>query len=199
MARPVSISREQILETARAVFLQHGFGASTAQIAREAGVSEGSIFKRFPTKEALFFAAMGIPELDLAKEVDPRVGCGEVPANLLALCLVLVEFFRELVPRMSMLWARGGTTPLELCRNQAEPQPLRILKALTRYFEEEMRLGRVRATDPEILARMIQGSMHNFVFMELIGVRVKVPLQAEEYAKSVVDLLWRGAAPEAER
>ena len=59
MARPPSISNQQILDAARAVFLAHGLAkASTVDIARRAGVSEGSIFNRFPTKDDLFRAAM---------------------------------------------------------------------------------------------------------------------------------------------
>ena len=58
MARPVSIQNEAILEAARRVFMQHGYGASCARLARAAGVSEGSLFKHFKTKAALFMAAM---------------------------------------------------------------------------------------------------------------------------------------------
>lgn len=54
MARSRSITDEQILEAARAVFLEDGFSASTLEIARRAGISEASIFKRFSTKENLF-------------------------------------------------------------------------------------------------------------------------------------------------
>ena len=60
MPRPVSIHNDAILEAASQVFLAHGYQASTAEIARRAGVSEGSIFKRFKTKTDLFLAAMDV-------------------------------------------------------------------------------------------------------------------------------------------
>jgi hypothetical protein len=41
MARPVTISDEQILDAARAVFTEKGPRATTAEIAERAGVSEG--------------------------------------------------------------------------------------------------------------------------------------------------------------
>ena len=61
MARPTIIRTEQIVETARLLFLEHGYTLSTASIARKLNISEGSIFKRFKTKDALFAAAMGVP------------------------------------------------------------------------------------------------------------------------------------------
>ena len=56
MARTRTISDEQILDAAQAVFLEQGPQATTSAIADRAGISEGTIFKRFPTKQALFFA-----------------------------------------------------------------------------------------------------------------------------------------------
>src|SRR5215813_14590 len=49
--------RRQIMEGARAVFLAQGFdGASMGEIAREAGVSKGTLYVYFDSKEALFEA-----------------------------------------------------------------------------------------------------------------------------------------------
>src|SRR5215470_10839817 len=58
MVRPARITDSQILVAARDVFLEKGISATTAEVARRAGIAEGSIFKRFPTKEHLFCAAM---------------------------------------------------------------------------------------------------------------------------------------------
>ena len=59
MARPTSIKDETIVAAAREVFLERGIQATTAEVAERAGVSEGSVFKRFKTKSELFRAAMG--------------------------------------------------------------------------------------------------------------------------------------------
>ncbi len=58
MGRPTILSDEKILSAARRVFLERGIRATTAEVAREAGVAEGSLFKRWKTKHALFFAAL---------------------------------------------------------------------------------------------------------------------------------------------
>lgn len=52
--------REQILQTAVALFSQRGFkGTTTKEIARAAGVSEAMVFRHFSTKSDLYDAILG--------------------------------------------------------------------------------------------------------------------------------------------
>jgi AcrR family transcriptional regulator len=54
MARPLSEEkREALLEAASDLIAQLGTGASTAKIAKAAGVSEGTLFTYFPSKDDL--------------------------------------------------------------------------------------------------------------------------------------------------
>lgn len=46
-------NRERILESARAVFAQYGAEAQIDDVARQAGVGVGTVYRHFPTKEAL--------------------------------------------------------------------------------------------------------------------------------------------------
>jgi AcrR family transcriptional regulator len=49
-------NRKRLLDAAAAVFAEHGLEASTAEIARRAGVGQGTVFRRFPTKDDLVAA-----------------------------------------------------------------------------------------------------------------------------------------------
>jgi AcrR family transcriptional regulator len=49
MGRKKTISDDELLDVARRAFVDEGFAASTREIARRAGVSEGVIFQRFQT------------------------------------------------------------------------------------------------------------------------------------------------------
>jgi AcrR family transcriptional regulator len=49
-------NRERLLAVAEEVFATKGTGASTEEIARQAGVGIGTVFRHFPTKEALLAA-----------------------------------------------------------------------------------------------------------------------------------------------
>jgi AcrR family transcriptional regulator len=61
-----STRRQQILETAVQLFARQGVARTTTrQIAREVGVSEGLIFKYFPTKLDLVRAVTGSPHVFL--------------------------------------------------------------------------------------------------------------------------------------
>src|SRR3978361_936925 len=60
--------RRQILDGARRVFLAHGFdGASMGEIARAAGVSKGTLYVYFDSKETLFEALTQAERSSLAE------------------------------------------------------------------------------------------------------------------------------------
>lgn len=49
-------NRERILETAKEAFTRHGADASLDDIARQAGVGAGTLYRHFPTRDALIEA-----------------------------------------------------------------------------------------------------------------------------------------------
>ena len=51
-------NRDRVLEAARAAFGAEGSDASLDEIARRAGVGAGTVYRHFPTKEALFEAVV---------------------------------------------------------------------------------------------------------------------------------------------
>lgn len=196
MARPRTIDTAEILEAARKLFLEKGLDVPTAEIARMAGVSEGSIFKRFATKQALFFAAMGFEDgPEWAAGLPKRVGQGEVDQNLRDLMTQGIAFFHKILPRMMMLWS-SRIKPVELHRQMGtQSGPYLVLDLLTQYVEGEVKLGRLRASQPEVLARMLLGATAHFAFFETLGISVRGKLDADEYVEQVVRTLLRGVAP----
>ncbi|WP_222887915.1 TetR/AcrR family transcriptional regulator [Enterobacter sp. C2] len=50
-------NRERILAAAETVFLEQGAGASLEEVARRAGVGIGTLYRRFPSREALLATA----------------------------------------------------------------------------------------------------------------------------------------------
>jgi len=70
-------TRQQIADTARRLFLARGFDdVPVAEIAREAEVSEATVFNYFPTKEDLVFNRMEVFEEELIGAIRDR-GEGE--------------------------------------------------------------------------------------------------------------------------
>ena len=54
----VQRNRAALLEAAQRHFLQHGVGASLESVAKEAGVGAGTLYRHFPTREALLAAVL---------------------------------------------------------------------------------------------------------------------------------------------
>ncbi|MBN3894963.1 MAG: TetR/AcrR family transcriptional regulator [Nostoc sp.] len=209
MARIPRITNQQILEAARQVFLQQGFGASTLEIAQQAGISEASIFKRFSTKEELFFAAMGIPEKPLwVNELESLCGKGNLKENLINICLQIMEFYRQVLPQIMMLRSRGNAMP-EL--GSKEPRPMLDVKVLTAFLEREINQGRLCPCDPQTVAHILVGSVMNYVFLEQMSSQVSMPTAelaigtylnfgypatgVSVFILSLVDIVWQGIAP----
>ena len=65
-------NRDQILEAAREAFAESGFAVPIDTIAARAGVGPGTVYRHFPTKEALFHAVVTSRLADLVAEARRR-------------------------------------------------------------------------------------------------------------------------------
>lgn len=197
MARIPKITNQQILESAREIFLEQGFGASTLEIAQKAGISEASIFKRFPSKEELFFASMGIPETSpLGKKLDALIGKGNLQQNLIQLSLEILEFNRQVMPRLMMLRSRGNAIPEIFIREDSPPS--KDLKTFTNFLEREMEQKRLRHGNPQAIAMILLGSLMNYVFLEQMQSSEDIPIDNKNdanFAQQLVEIIWSGIAP----
>jgi AcrR family transcriptional regulator len=201
MARPPTITHEQILAAAREVFLAKGIRATVAEVAERAGVAGGSIFNRFPSKEDLFCAAMIAdpdgepPWFELVRQAQAAT---DVKATLIEIGGQLIAFFRQIMPLMMMAWSNAGASGVPQQFEQPDPMPLRGLRTITELFEAQMRAGRIMRCDPLIAARAFLGGIQNFVFFELVmRAQNQPPLPEERFLRGLVDVLWRGLEPKA--
>lgn len=196
MARPVTIRDEDLLDAARAVFVEHGITATTAQVAERAGVSEGTLFNRFKTKDELFQRAMAerfVPH-DFLIELVERIGRGTVRDNLLTAGQKLFDHFRRIMPLMMMHWSNPCDGEMAKFHQRGGPEENR--KLVLRYLEGEMDLGRMRRMEPEIAAWLFVGPLFHAAFYEIgaktRGRKATVP---RHLVVSCVDGLIGGLAP----
>jgi AcrR family transcriptional regulator len=77
--------RQQIIAAATGLFLEEGVGVSTARIARSAGVSNGTLFNVFPTKQNLIDAIYREAKLSMFASLpasgEARFDRGNLRAN----------------------------------------------------------------------------------------------------------------------
>ena len=204
MARPVTIDDDVILAAARAVFLAKGLRGTTAEVARKASVAEGSIFNRFPSKVALFQAAMqpALEDPPWLADLERQVSVGDLAQHMCTIGNHAIDFFGKLMPLLMMAWSSNPAGPAGPAGRHPlggkDPAPLRILARLTAFFAAEMRAGRLRTQSPEVLARAFIGGLQNYVLFELLLKPPRAPrLDRERYVADLVSALWHGASPGA--
>lgn len=197
MSRPTVIQNDTIIAAAREVFLERGLLGTTADVAARAGVSEETIFKRFKSKDDLFRAAMQ-PPMDpaLFAGLAQRVGKGDVREQLEDVGMLALEQFTRLVPFIMTMVSSPGFPGLATAREGSHPAT-RGVRAVMGYLEAEMRLGRLRRSDPEILARTFMGALFNYAFLDTTTTaNLELPLPAPTFVRGLVAVLWAGIEPQ---
>jgi AcrR family transcriptional regulator len=202
MGRPQKITNDEILAAARQVFLDQGAGASTADIAERAGISEASIFKRFATKQDLFMAAIGITKLPAwVKELSNKTPTFAIKSELTAICSEMLAFYQEVLPRVLMMMMSPG----DLLRSrQFIPPPVRDSQLLAGFLERAIAAGHLRACDHMAVAHMIVGAINNYVTTQTMLSKLSLPndsspifsLKPSEFVHNLIEILWFGIAPE---
>ena len=153
---PESDKRRQILDGARQVFMGAGFdGASMGEIARTAGVSKGTLYVYFDSKEALFEALTleekrGLAEaLFLLDADDP-----DVAAVLTRLgTTYLIEMVRpEHVAVIRMVIGACEKFP-RLGQAFFEAGPAMGVARLAAYLDAQVAAGRLKAADTNLAAK----------------------------------------------
>jgi AcrR family transcriptional regulator len=189
VARTATITTDQILSAARAVFLEQGINATTVDVANRAGISSASIFKHFPTKDALFFAAMSEPPRRIWNpELESMVGHGDTKADLLLIAKRIAAYTADLLPRMMMLRS-SGQQPLP-----AAPRVEDDFVALTTYLGREMALGRIARGDPTVPALALLHANAGYA-MNVAVQAARPSFDTSGFLEDFVLMLWQGLEP----
>ena len=186
-----------MVEAAERVMRERGLARSTTrEIAREAGFSEGALYKHFDSKEELFLHVLAerLPSfVALSKELPGRVGVGTVEETLGEVARTSLAFFARGVPMFASIFSE----PALLSRHTQEIRrrgggPHRANEAVAAYLQAEQRLGRVREdADPEAAAAMLLGACFQRAFLRQFLAEEADPAEEEGFARDVVGTLMR--------
>lgn len=195
MARPRTISDQQILEAARDCFLEHGPSVATDVIAERLGVSPQALFKRFQNKQELMLTAL-VP--DGQPSWIPLVEAGpddrSLEEQLTGILSELAEFFVDISRRMSVLrWS--GMAPQDLFSRFDEPPPLVDIRVLAGWLRRASGRGLIRDIDFRATAMLMLTSMHGPAMLsDMLGQHPTGHTQ-EEYVAFMVNTLLQGLLP----
>lgn len=194
VGRKKTISDAQLLDVARAAFVEEGFSASTKKIAGLAGVSEGVIFQRFVTKEDLFFAAMIPPPVDLNGILHHPRAQGLKLIELVTLSMI--EYFRTTLPVLIPLMSHPSFQFEEFARRHPDSPMVTLRRRLVEFIVEQQLAGNIGPVQPGAAAFAIWSAAHAVAFFEAMGAHGG-KFDAG-IVRATVECLWRGLAPPGE-
>jgi AcrR family transcriptional regulator len=189
--------RERIVAAATRVISERGVtGATTKEIARAAGVSEGSLYNHFESKTALFGAAFGAVAAGIREamgELAGSVGRGTVDGNLERLATAAIRFYRELLPMAGPALADHDVTSwLRRGMPVRGAGPIMGQLALVGYLEAERDAGRLAPTaQPGLIAAALLGACLQHAFTSILTepavmASASMPTGPDEYARGIV-------------
>jgi AcrR family transcriptional regulator len=162
-----SAKRRQIIEGARALFLAQGFdAASMGEIARSAGVSKGTLYVYFDSKESLFEAIVEDERRAQAEQVFSLDSDNhDVAAVLTRLGVAYVRFLARpaAVSAIRTVIAIAERMP-EIGRKFYEFGPQCGIGRLAKYLEDQLKAGVLKIDDCEVAAAQFLDSCQSTMF-----------------------------------
>jgi AcrR family transcriptional regulator len=196
-------TRERILAAAREVMLGKGLvRATTKEIARTAGLSEGTLYNHFANKEELFLCTLNeLPSgfVSLMRGLHERAGTETVQSVLEQIARSALDFYSEAIPMGASFFA----DPELLARHRELLQqrgagPQRANEAVAAYLRAEQGIGRVRGdADPDAVAYMLLGALYQYVYWrQFLGQPVQ-PQADDRFVNGLLSSLNRIVTPVA--
>jgi AcrR family transcriptional regulator len=106
-------NRAAILAAAESVFAESGPSASTEQVAARAGVAIGTVFRHFPTKDALLRALMNDLLVRLAADAAALIAAGEPASALFTFFALVIDRAATKKTVTDLLSAQGTSVQAE--------------------------------------------------------------------------------------
>jgi AcrR family transcriptional regulator len=192
--------RRQILDGARQVFLADGFdGASMGSIARAAGVSKGTLYSYFESKEGLFERLIQDERASLAEatfrldadDPDTRAVLRRLGRSFLAM-LVRPEH----VAAVRMVIGAADKLP-RLGQAFYEAGPRQGVARLAAYLDRQVAAGRLEIPDTEVAAQQFLDLCSGPVLKRLMFAVTPAPDQAmaEQQVERALAMFYSAYGP----
>lgn len=183
--------RAQILQAARAVFIEKGFLSARVQdVAKRAGLSKGAVYFYFPSKRELFLALVNVENestysfLDEA-ERDPR----PVALKLIDLSRRYLDYFavREHPPRFFLMMSEQAIRDEEI-QEEVHAVHHSFVDAAARLVAQGIAEGTFRELDPIAVAELLKALVDGLAGEAAVGVRP----DHDRLARDGIQVLLRG-------
>ncbi len=178
-------TRGQLIAIARRMFAEHGYeDTSIEAILREAGVSRGSLYHHFASKEALFEAVAEDVETSVGEQTLAAAGGSDTPvAALSAGFLAWIRLAGDPVVRRILLIDAPSVLGWERWRSMEEHHALGLIRAALQVIADE---GKLRPELVGTLAHVLLASVNE---VALLVARSKDQEEAMKAGADAIDEL----------
>jgi AcrR family transcriptional regulator len=207
--RLIEERRNQILDAAALLFARKGYkGATIREIAREAGVAEGTIYNYFDSKHDLLIS---LPQriswpmvsrfVRSARSHGPDTVADD-EEQMVQLLQASMSSIQQHTDAVKVLLAYIPFMEEEIQSQFLEQTTLFFARIfdLEGFLQSRIKAGTFRSLDTAIAARAFVGMVLIFVLsQEILPGRKAVPMSYEKIAREVVQLFLYGAVARPER
>ena len=186
----------EIADAALALFSERGFAATRLEdVATRAGVSKGTLYLYFPTKEDLFRAVLRQGLLPNLEAMEQAVAADQGPASdllrrIAGHLLQVLDTNLTAIPKLVL--AESGNFPA-IARMYADEVVKRAMTLLTGILRRGMERGEFRRVDPQ---SAIPTFVAPFLMMALwkhsLGQHTDIAMDPKAIMDTHMDLLLRG-------
>jgi AcrR family transcriptional regulator len=187
--------REDVLAAAERVFSKNGFhGTFVSQIAEEAQLSVGTLYKLFSSKEALYIALIEDHFRSFLSHLECEVAStADVPAMLHLIIKAHLDYFERhkdffliyLSDRLALEWRIK-----ERLGENIHLLHLRYLDIVSAVMERGVATGLLKPMAPQDLAHLLISMVNSIVF-QWVHARQKYPLR--EKLPVILDTFFHGS------
>ncbi len=197
--REEGAKRRQILDGARRVFLDDGFdGASMNEVARAAGVSKGTLYVYFASKEELFAALLRDEKRDQTEQLcrfdDDDL---DLRATLHGFGVRFIELMLrpDSLAHLRTVMAVAPKFP-EIGRAYYEAGPETGRRRIARYLDRQVAAGRLVVVDTSAASSLFFELMKAGILLEaLLSIRPRpTPAEVERHVEQAVALFLKAHA-----
>ena len=191
----------ELLDAALDTFREKGFAATRMEdIAARAGVSKGTIYLYYPSKEAVFEALVRANLVPRIERIQALMATAQGPAterlHMMISAFAKVASDARLVALPKLVLAEAGNFP-DLARFYRHEVIGRGLALVAGILRGGMESGEFRALDPEVTARLFMAPMILAALWRTTFAPIEdAPLPPETLLRQHLDLFLRGLRPE---
>lgn len=188
----IAARRNQILDAATRVFAEKGFHRATVKdIARAAGIADGTIYTYFPSKTEVLLGLLNrlnqsaerAHHFEFAGEMDLRTFFATYLRQRLALFWPNAEVFQAVLPEM--------LSNAELRETYYQQVVLPTIALAEGFFESLIAAGALRPVDVPLTVRSMAGLIGGLLLLQLLGDET-VARRWEELPEVLTTLLFDG-------